>query len=120
MDEHVHRMFLKEEDFLVEYYGTVDVMLPLIGHDWRPHFQCNDGVRNRRARLLATAQLAELTFDSAVLFHGRDGLSSIRLYLRSSTRFLVARIHWVGAETQVEVLADNECGGSEGCQPARR
>jgi len=68
---------------------------------------------------LATGQLAELTFDSAVLFHGREGLTSIRLYLRSSTRFLVARIHWVGAEARVEMLADNERGGAEGSQVGR-
>jgi hypothetical protein len=108
MDEHVHRQYLKEEEFLEVYYETVDVVRPLLGHEWRPNFQCDDQVRERRVRLLAAGQLAELTFDSAVLFHNRDGLSSIRLYLRSSARFLVARIHWVEGETRVEMLADPE------------
>jgi hypothetical protein len=106
MEEYVHRQYLNEEDFLVEYFGTVDVVLPLIGHAWRPNYQCNDQVRDRRARLLATGQLAELTFDSAVIFHNGGSLTSIRLYLHSSTRFLVARIHWVAGETRVEILAD--------------
>ena len=119
MDEHVHRMYLKEEEFLEVYYETVDAVLPRLGHDWRPNFQCNDHVRDRRARLLATGQLAELTFDSAVLFHGREGLTSIRLYLRSSARFLVARIHWVEGATRVEMLADNEHRVAEGRQLGR-
>jgi hypothetical protein len=106
MDEHVHRQYLKEEEFLEAYYGTVDAVLPQLPHHWQPNYQCNDAVRDRRARPLAAGQLAELTFDSGVLFHNREGLSSIRLYLRSSARFLVARIHWVGAETRVEILAD--------------
>jgi WD40 repeat protein len=77
MDEHVHRQYLKEEEFLEVYYETVDVVRPLLGHEWRPNFQCDDQVRDRRVRLLAAGQLAELTFDSAVLFHNRDGLSSV-------------------------------------------
>ena len=113
MDEHVNRMCLKEEEFLEVYYETVDAVLPSLGHAWRPCFLCNDHVRDRRARLLAMGQLAELTFDSAVMFHGRDGLSSIRLYLRSSARFVVTRIHWAAGETRVEMLADNErCGAA--------
>jgi hypothetical protein len=82
-------------------------------HAWRPDFRCNDAVRDRRARLLAAGQLAELTFASAVLFHNGDGFSSIRLYLRSSARFLVARITWVGAETRVALPADCECRVAE-------
>lgn len=119
MDEHVYRQYLKEEEFLETYYETVDAVLPLLGHEWRPNFQCNDQVRVRRARLLATGRLADLTFDSGVLFHGREGLSSIRLYLRSSARFLVARIHWVEAETRVEMLADIERGVRLARQPRR-
>jgi hypothetical protein len=120
MDEYVHRQFLKEEAFLEVHYETVDPVLPLLGHAWRPNFRCNDAVRDRRARLLAAGRLSELTFDSAVLFHGRNGLSSIRLYLRSSERFLVARITWVGAKTRVEILADCECRVAERGRGGRR
>jgi hypothetical protein len=59
-------------------------------------------------------------FDSAVLFHGREGLSSIRLYMRSSARFVVARIHWVDGKTRVEILADIERGVAEARQVERR
>jgi hypothetical protein len=97
------------EEFLAVHYETVDAVLPWLGHNWCPNFNCNDHVRQRRVRLLAAGQLAELSFDSAVMFHGREGLSSIRLYLRSSARFVVARIYWVGAGTRVDVLADLAC-----------
>jgi hypothetical protein len=81
MDAHVPRQFLKEEELLETYYETIDEVLPWLGHDWRPNFKCSDQVRRHRARLLAAGRLAELTFERAVLFHGREGLSSIRLRL---------------------------------------
>jgi hypothetical protein len=106
MDEHVHRQYLKEEEFLEMYYGLVDAVLPQIDEVWQPNYGCNDQARQHRDLLLATDRLAQLTFDSAVIFHGRQGLSSIRLYLRSSARLLIVRIKWVEGETRVEVLAN--------------
>src|SRR5262249_55353335 len=106
MNEYVRRQYLKEEDFLEEYLGTVDAVLPQLPHAWQPNFQCDDRARFQRGRLRGTGQLASLPFDSAVLFYGRDGLSSIGLYLRSSERFVVARIHFGGGRTAVDVLAD--------------
>ena len=103
-DEYVRRQYLREEDFLETHFGLADLVAPRLG--WQPKYQCNDISRRRRDFHLAKNRLTELTFDAAVLFHGREGLSSIRLYLRSSARFLVARISWVVAETVVEVLAD--------------
>src|SRR5262245_38613849 len=107
MDEHVHCQYLREEEFLEVHYETVDALLERLGPDWKPNYQCDDQVRAWRAQLLARSRLQNLAFDAGVVFHGRDGLSSIRVYLRSSSRFLVARIHWVGAEAQVEILADS-------------
>src|SRR5476651_2513054 len=109
MDEYVHRQYLKEEDFLETHYETVDGLLPAIGHACKPNYQCNEQVRQRRSRLFATGQATDLMFDSAVLFHNRDGLSSIRIYLHSSETLLVVRIHWEEGETLVEIVADSEC-----------
>lgn len=53
-------------------------------------------------------RLDELVFNDAAMFYGGEGLSSIRVYLRSSTWLLVARIHWPGAEAAVKIIHDRE------------
>src|SRR5256885_14580623 len=88
-DMYVRRQWAKEEDFLADHYETVDALLARIGNRWRPNYRCTEAERQRRAMLLARGQLAELVFDGAAMFYGRDGLSSIRVYLRSSTRLVV-------------------------------
>lgn len=56
-----------------------------------------------------SGQLDVLTFDSAVIFYdGAASLSSLRLYLRSSGRFVVACLSWNGAEMNVEKIHDGK------------
>ena len=50
--------------------------------------------------------MEKLTFQDAVIFHGRAGFSSIRVYLRSSKRFTVIRIHFVGGRLAAEFDCD--------------
>jgi len=52
------------------------------------------------------------------MFFGREGLSSIRIYLRSSERLFVARIHWPGAKATVDILTDYEL--TPGCKAWER
>jgi hypothetical protein len=95
MDEYVNVQFLREEEFLEVHYETVDALLGVLGQDWKPNYQCNDEVRERRGVLRATGQLEELVFEAGVISHHKGMMSSIGIYLHSSTRFLVARVHWV-------------------------
>src|SRR5687768_10995422 len=98
MDGWVKRMYLHEEDFLEEWYATVEAVLQHLPHAWQPNFQCDDRARAERDQLLARGQLATLTFDSAVIFYDKDVFSSIQLYLRSSARLVIVRVRWAGAE----------------------
>jgi hypothetical protein len=106
IDEYVRRMYLKEEEFLEEYLGTVEATVDLLHLDWQPNFSCNDSARDEFARGLRRGLVEKLTFQDAVIFHGRDGFSSIRVYLRSSTRFTVIRIYFVGGQVAAETVCD--------------
>jgi len=106
MDEYVRRMYLKEGEFLVEYLGTVEAAVDLLRLDWQPNYSCNDYTRNDVARRIRNGMVNKLTFQDAVIFHGRAGFSSIRVYLRSSTRFTVIRIHFVGGRLAAEFDCD--------------
>ena len=106
MDEWVQRMYLKEEDFLEGHFQTVEAMLPAIDFRWKPNFQCNDAVRWDRNRRFACGQLDELVFESAVIFHDKNGFSSMRIYLQSSTWLLVTRLTWANGELVVQKMSD--------------
>src|SRR5262249_31647636 len=114
MDEYVRRMYLKEEEFLEEYLGTIEAAVDLLHLDWQPNYSCNDSARDEFARRLRRGLVERLTFQDAVIFHGRAGFSSIRVYLRSSTRFTVIRIHFVGGR----LAAEFDCDGPS--RPLRR
>src|SRR5262249_2880757 len=118
MDEYVRLQWNNEERFLEEHFETVDVLLAKIGDRWRPCYGCNDQVRLWREMMRARGRLNGLAFDSAGRCFAREGLSSIRIYLRSSERFFVARIHWPGAEAAVEILHDREL--TPGCKAWER
>jgi hypothetical protein len=106
MDEYVKRMYLKEEEFLEEFLGTVEALLLSLGGAWQPNYSCNDQVREETRRRLAKGALEAVTFQDAVIFYSKEGFSSIRLYLRSSQRYVVIRIRCVGGSVAVERLAD--------------
>ena len=60
-------------------------------------------IANRRQALVR----ATLAFDDAAIIHG--DMRSVQLQLRSSLRFLLAAIRWVGRDAVAEVLADRAC-----------
>jgi hypothetical protein len=86
----------------------------LLHLDWQPNYSCNDSAREEFARRLRSGLVEKLTFQDAVIFHGRAGFSSIRVYLRSSTRFTVIRIHFVGGR----LVADIDCDGPSRSVPS--
>jgi hypothetical protein len=49
MDAYVTRLYRKEEEFLEDFYETVDALLPLLPDRWQPNFRCNDLERWKRA-----------------------------------------------------------------------
>jgi hypothetical protein len=110
MDAYVTRLYRKEEQFLEDFYETVDALLPLLPGRRQPNFRCNDLERWRRQLQLRTGHLDALTFDEAVIFNDRrDQFSSLHLHLRSSSRLLVVRVQWV-REMVVDVLLDQPSG----------
>jgi len=106
MDEYVRRIYHKEEEFLEEFLGTVEIALPLIPVEWRPNYSCNDQVRDDVARRLRAETLHTLTFEDAVLFCDQNGLSSIGIYLRSSERYVVIDIRFGGGKVTVQKRGD--------------
>jgi hypothetical protein len=84
MDAYVTRLYRKEEEFLEDWYETVDALLPLLPGEWRPNFRCNDVERHARRLRLHAGQLEALAFDEAVIFHDKRQFAPLQLRLRGS------------------------------------
>ena len=102
--EWTRRIYRKEEEFLEDWYETVDAVLPLLRGDWRPNFQCDDRERERRRHALATGELKHLMFDGAAVFHAQSQLSSIQIELRSSTQLVFVRVWWANGEALADIV----------------
>src|SRR5262245_18683972 len=73
----VRQIYLREEDFLCDYLGTVEAVLPHLG-GWQPNYGCNDREREARRLALARGTQAELVLEEE----------------RSEQRELASPIHW--------------------------
>jgi hypothetical protein len=120
-DEYVRQLYRGEEDFLDHFLGTVEVLLPILaaehGADWRPNYACNDRQRWAQQLRLNAGQLDALTFDEAVIFHGREGFSSLQLRLQSSRRLLIVRVRRVSSIPGV--VRGSAFGSAEGLKRFR-
>src|SRR5262245_50148866 len=104
------QIYNREEDFLCDYLGTVEAVLPHLG-GWQPNYSCNDRIREARRLAIARGTQAELAFEHAVIGYargesGHGELSDITIQLRSSLRILWVGLRWECGRTIVETLID--------------
>src|SRR5262245_43958531 len=104
----VQCMYLREEDFLCDYLGTVEAVLPQLG-GWQPNYSCNDRERERRRLAFAHGTQAELVFEEAVIVHDRNGFAALEIHLRSSDRLLIVQLRWDEGKTIVTTRLDCPC-----------
>jgi hypothetical protein len=105
--EYTAGIYLREEDFVEEWAGTVEAVLPHLG-GWRPNYNCNDQIREARRLALVKGEQTELVFDEAAISNGRQGLAAIDIHLRSSTRLLIVRLRWEEGLMIVETRLDGK------------
>ncbi len=93
IDEHMHRNYTKEEDFLAEFYNLAPAAAMAVGDEWYPRADCDDDLRKQHQYFLSTGELPGLVFDSAASYHGSDGFfSSVVITLRSPKRVVSVRV----------------------------
>lgn len=109
MDEHLKRHYLKEEEFLDEFYDVASVAAKFLDGEWQPNCACNDAARKNGEYFLATGELQQLVFASASVHHDANGFSSVQILLKSSKREVNVRVKKVGGDFVVEKIADRIC-----------
>lgn len=106
MEEHLKRHYLKEEEFLDEFYNAASVAAKLLDGEWQPNYACNDAVRKNGEYFLSTGELQQLAFDSASVCHDANGFSSVQILLRSSKRVVNVRVRKVNGDLVAEKIVD--------------
>ena len=92
MDEHFKQLYEKEEEFLDEFGASASVASELLNGAWQPNYGANDTIRNNVQYSLSSGAVKSLTFDSASVYHNRNGFSSVQIVLRSSKRVVNVRV----------------------------
>jgi hypothetical protein len=99
--------FLKEEEFLDEFYDVAGAVASVLGDDWHPNPDCNDAIRRNGQYSLSIGALTRLTFRSAAVFHGMGrGFSHVQITLESSTRRVTLLVKLVGRRLVARKLGD--------------
>ena len=86
MDEYVRRMYLKEEEFLEEYLGTVEAAVDLLHLDWQPNYSCNDHARDHREETAASTRRHHVAACASVQRWAHRQAASALARLRASAK----------------------------------
>ena len=108
MAEYWKGSYLKEEEFLDEFFNVADKAAQLLNGDWKPNSACTDKARHNRDYFLSTGELYQLTFDSAAVYHDENGFSSVQIILKSSKRIVNVRVRKVNGSLIAEKILDKE------------
>jgi len=106
MDEKMVKTYLKEEEFLEDFYEFAAAAARALDYEWHPNTGCNDSVRRNRDYFLSTGELCELTFDSGIVYHTGNSFSSVVIILKSATRFVEIRVKRVAGKLVAEKIVD--------------
>jgi hypothetical protein len=106
MDEQFKQLYEKEEEFLDEFGASASAASELLNGAWRPNYGANDTTRNNIQYSLSIGAVKSLIFDSASVFHDRNGFSSVQIVLRSSKRVVNVRVRNVEGKLLAEKIID--------------
>lgn len=108
MNEDMKKYYLKEEDFLDEFSDFAIEAAKFLNDEWEPNYNCNDKARQNRDYFISTGELHSLTFNSAAVYHDRNGFSSVQIVLESSKRMVTVRVKREGRNLIAEKIADKK------------
>lgn len=106
MEEWFKRNYLKEEEFLDEYFNIASVAVKAVNYKWNPNYNANDSTRKNQEYFLSTGELTSLVFDVADVFHNKNGFSSAQIKLKSSKRIVNVRVSEVNGKLVGKKIVD--------------
>lgn len=86
------RHYLKEEQFLDEFYDWAAAAAIAVGNKWRPNADCDDAARKQSAYFLKSGEMTWLTFSSASVHRPPNEDPYAQIVLESSNRTVTIRV----------------------------
>mgnify|MGYP003339248504 CR=1 FL=1 len=82
------RNYLKEEDFVEEFYDWAAIAAEAVSNQWRPNENCNDASRKQTSYFMKSGEMTWLTFSSASVHRPPMGDAYAQIILESSNRIV--------------------------------
>ena len=108
MPEYLKRVYHKEEQFLDTCSAVAEATFRLLGGNWKPNYWCNDKTRLDTKRSLLKGELQTLTFDSASVYHDKNGFSYAEIVLQCCARIITVRIKKTNGDLIAEKIAEQK------------
>src|SRR5690242_14030026 len=107
MAEYMKRHYLREEEFLDEFYNVATVASKILNGDWQPNSHCNDNIRQSQKYALSNGYMKKFVFNSASVYHDENRFfSSAQVLLKSSDRFVNIRVKKDGKKLVGEIIIE--------------
>jgi hypothetical protein len=99
------RYYVREEEFLDEFYDVATVAAQSVADDWHPNASCDEEARQQQQYFLSSGELTWLIFDGASVSRDADGFSA-QISLRSCKRVVTVRVRRVAGDLVAERIVD--------------
>src|SRR3569623_737746 len=102
------RNYLKEEEFLDEFYIWAAVALQVLDGRWRPNYSCDDNARKQRDYFLKSGELLALAFMSAAVIGDAKSGVHAQILLESSERVVNVKVEERDGKPFAQILIDKQ------------
>ena len=102
----MNRNYLKEEEFLDEFYNWASIAANELKGAWNPNYSCDDRARRNRDYFMKSGHLSQLVFQFAALTREPDGEVHVQILLESAVRIINVKVGEREGTTYVKVLLD--------------
>lgn len=100
------RNYLKEEEFVDEFYDWAAAAASAVNDQWRPNESCNDAARKRADYFMKSGEMTWLTFSSASIHRPPNGDTYAQIVLESSRRIVTVWVSSPNREPITKILVD--------------
>lgn len=100
------RNYLKEEEFVGEFYNWAAAASKTVNYEWHPNENCNNAVRKQINYFIKSGEATQLNFSSASVHRPPNEPVYAQVTLESSSRIVTIWVSSPGREPITKILVD--------------
>jgi hypothetical protein len=102
----VRRFYIKEEEFVDEFYNWASAASVVLNEQWRPNGGCDDAQRKQQEYFMKSGEMSWLVFRSASIHDNPGEEVHAQIVLESSTRIVNVKVLRRDGKSVAEILFD--------------